>query len=90
MLPGMIEIHDLNRAGKVLVRQIPDPDSPVSEDDSDSGPLPTSAPSFGIDAVSELVGCFDSADIGCGIGVVDPVDSRAGQLIQDKVCVQLR
>src|SRR5450631_1070804 len=71
MLPGMIKIHDLNGAGKVLVGQIPDPDGSVAEDHFEFGPLPSSAPSFAIDAVAELFGGFDGTHIGGGIGVAD-------------------
>ena len=71
MLPGMIQIHDLNGSGKVLVGQIPDPDSPVSNDHFERGPLPTSAPSLGIDAEAELFGGFDGSYVGGGVGVAD-------------------
>ncbi|MCX6632532.1 MAG: hypothetical protein NTW28_33425, partial [Candidatus Solibacter sp.] len=33
--PGMVRIHDLNGAGEVLVGQIPDPDSAISQDHFD-------------------------------------------------------
>src|ERR1022692_4941219 len=67
MLSGMIQIHDLKGAGKVGVGQIPDPDGPVSEDDSDGGPLPTSAPSLCIDAEAKLFGGFDGSNVGGGV-----------------------
>ena len=71
MLPGMIQIHDLNGAGKVLVGQIPDPDGSVSKDHFDRGPLPASAPGLGIDAEAELFGGFDGSYIGGGVRVAD-------------------
>src|ERR1700730_748929 len=71
MLPGMIQIHDLNGAGEVLVGQIPDPDRPISKDHFDRGPLPTSAPSLRIDAEAELFGGFDSSYVGGGVRVSD-------------------
>src|ERR1700674_5942637 len=71
MLPGMIQIHDLNGAGKVLVGEIPDPDGTVSNDHFDRGPLPTSAPSLRIDAEAELFGGFDGSYVGGGVGVAD-------------------
>src|SRR5882757_11174894 len=71
MLSGMIQIHDLNGAGKVGVGQIPDPDGPVSEDDSDGGPLPTSAPSLGVDTKAKLFGGFDGPHVGGGVRVAD-------------------
>src|SRR6266496_5512921 len=71
MLPGMIQIHDLNGAGKVLVRQIPDPDGPISDDHFDGGPLPASAPSLRIDAEAELFGGFDGSCVSGGVRVAD-------------------
>src|SRR5437867_12347514 len=71
MLAGVIEIHDLHGAGKVLVGQIPNPDGPVADDDFGDGPLPTSAPSLGIDAEAELFGGFDGSHIGGGFRVAD-------------------
>src|SRR5579863_172918 len=61
MPPGVIQIHDLNGAGKVLVGQIPDPDGSVPEDYSNGGPLPASARGLGIDAEAELFGGFDGS-----------------------------
>src|SRR5260221_12227791 len=71
MLPGMIKIDDLNGAGEVLVGQIPDPDGSVADDDFELGPLPSSAPSFAIDAEAELLGGFDGAHISSGLGGAD-------------------
>src|SRR5437016_10810405 len=71
MLPGMIEIHDLNGAGQVRVGQIPNPDSPISDDHFEGGPFPASAPSLGIDAETELFGSFDGAYVGSGVSVAD-------------------
>src|SRR6266849_7264417 len=71
MLPGMIEIHDLNGAGKVLVGQIPDPHRSVSDHHFHSGPLPASAPSLRIDAEAELFGSFDGSYVGGGAHVAD-------------------
>src|SRR5229473_4799315 len=71
MLPGMIQVHDLNGAGKVLVGQIPDPDGPVANNYFDRGPLPTSAPSLRIDAEAELFGSFDGSYVGGGVRVAD-------------------
>jgi len=55
----MIEIDDLDGAGKVPVGLIPDPDSSVSENHFEHGPLPTSAPSLGVDAEAERLGGLD-------------------------------
>src|SRR5260370_3215712 len=74
MLPGMIQVHDLNGAGKVLVGQIPDPDGPVANNYFDRRPLPTSAPSLRIDAEAELFSGFDGSYVG---GVVRFADGPA-------------
>src|ERR1017187_5931962 len=71
MLPGMIQINDVNRTGEVLVGQIPNPDGPISQDPFDRGPLPTSAPSLRIDAEAELFAGFHGAHVGGGVGVAD-------------------
>src|ERR1700685_1695687 len=71
MLPGMIQVHDLNGAGKMLVGQIPDPDGPVSNEHFDRGPFPTSAPSLRIDAEAELLGGFDGSHVGGGVRIAD-------------------
>src|ERR1700729_3095108 len=71
MFPGMVKIDDLHSAGEVLIGQVPYANGPVGKDDFDGGPLPTSAPGFGIDAVAELFGGFDGSHIGGGSGVAD-------------------
>src|ERR1041384_8281280 len=71
MLPGMVQIHNLNGTGEVLVGQIPDPHGPISNDHFDGGPLPASAPSLRIDAEAELFGGFDGAYVGGGVRVAD-------------------
>src|SRR5438132_13734370 len=71
MLPGMIQIHDLNGAGKMLIGEIPDPDGPVSNDHFDRGPLPTSTPSLRIYAEAELFGSFDGSYVGGGVRIAD-------------------
>src|ERR1022692_3631232 len=67
----MVQIHDLNGAGEVLVSQIPDPDGPISQDHFGRGPLPASAPSLRIDAEAELFGGFDGCYVGGGVRVAD-------------------
>src|SRR2546426_2643999 len=71
MLPGMIEIDDLNGTRKVLVGQIPDPNGPIGNDDFDGGPLPTSAPGLCIDAEAELFRSFDGSYVGGGVRLAD-------------------
>src|SRR5260221_462726 len=67
----MIEIDDLDGSGKVQGGHIPDPDGSVSEDHFEHGPLPTSAPSLGVDAEAERLGRLDRSHVGGGIGVAD-------------------
>src|ERR1039457_1278787 len=67
----MVQIHDLNGAGEVLVSQIPDPDGPISQDHFERGPLPASAPSLRIDAEAELFGGFDGGYVGGGARISD-------------------
>jgi len=71
MLPGVIEIDNLNSAGEVLIGEVPDPDGTVANDDFDGGPLRASAESFGVDAVAELLGGLDGACIGGRIRITD-------------------
>src|SRR5580704_12710479 len=71
MLSGMIQVHDLNGAGKMLVGQVPDPNGPVGNDHFDGSPLPTSAPSLRINAEAELFGGLDGADVGSGVRIAD-------------------
>src|SRR5665213_1765303 len=82
MLPGVVQIDDLHGSGRMLIGQIPYPDSPVCDDDFYCGPLPTPAPRFGIDAVTKFLGGFDSSHIGCGIRVAD----RPSVFIQGSLC----
>src|SRR5665213_3107365 len=67
----MIEIDDLDSARKVLIGEIPDPYSAVANDDFGRGPLPTSAPGFCVDAITELIGGFNGSHIGGRIRVAD-------------------
>src|SRR6202035_1664135 len=52
VLPGMIEIDDLDGAREVPISQVPDPDSAVANDDFRGGPLPASAPCLCINAIT--------------------------------------
>src|ERR1039457_4190156 len=67
----MVQIHDLNGAGEVLVGQIPDPDGAISQDHFERGPLPASASSLRIDAEAELFGGFDGGYVGGGARISD-------------------
>lgn len=45
---GMVEIGDLDGFREILICQIPYPNCYVGNGDPDGGPLPTSAPGFGL------------------------------------------
>ena len=67
----MIEIDDLDGSGKVGVGEVPDPDSAVADHNPQTGPLPTSAPGFGIDVQSKLLGGFDGPSVGGGVRITN-------------------
>src|SRR5580658_172125 len=67
----MIEIHDLNGPGEVLVYQVPDPDGPVCQGYFDGGPLPTPAPSLRIGTDAKFLGWLDGSEIGGRIRIAD-------------------
>src|ERR1700742_2609732 len=67
MFARMVEIDDLNRAGKMPVGKIPDPVRAIAHDNPDRGPVPTPMVGFRIDTEPEVLGGLDSADISGGI-----------------------
>jgi hypothetical protein len=70
MLTRVIEIDDLNRAGKMLVGEIPDPFGAVA-DDYLCRTAPAAVPGFQIDSFAKLPGCFYSAGVGGRVGIAD-------------------
>src|SRR5882672_8792120 len=64
MLTSMIEVDDLNGAGKVLRGEIPDPDSAVADHHLLVRPAPATPPGFGIESETEGFGGFDGGDVG--------------------------
>src|SRR5580692_6557175 len=66
MFACMVEVHDLNRAGKMPVGEIPDPVRAIAHDNSGRGPVPTPVVGLRIDPEPEVFGSLDSADIGGG------------------------
>src|ERR1700687_5766391 len=71
MLPGMIEIDDLNGSRKVNIGEVPNPDGAIGDHNPESCPFPTSTPSFRINAKPELLGGFDRASVGGGVCIAD-------------------
>src|SRR5256885_877296 len=61
MLARVIKIDDLHSAGKMQIRQIPDPFGSVTHDDFLCRVAPATIPGFQIDALSKLFGSFDSS-----------------------------
>ena len=55
----MLEIDDLDRAGKMLLCQIPDPFGPVADDDLLLRAIPATLPGFQIEALAKLFGDLD-------------------------------
>src|SRR4051812_18820608 len=65
----MIQVHDLDGTGEVLIGQIPNPDCAVANDNFllCTGPAPL--PCFGVNAQAEMVRAFDGRDIACRVRV---------------------
>ena len=71
VLPRMVEIDDLNRAGEVLVGQVPDPEGTIAKDDLLLRSAPAAAPGLGVEAQTKLLGPFDGGGVGGGILVAE-------------------
>src|SRR5215210_5729116 len=69
----MIEIHNLNRAWKMLTCDIPDPLRTVANDDFGESTAPASIPGFQIHPVAKLGGRFDGAGIGGRVRIANGV-----------------
>ena len=61
VLASVIQIDDLNRAGKVLLGEIPDPFGPIAHDDLLFRAAPAALPGFQVDALAKLFGGLDGA-----------------------------
>lgn len=60
-------------AGKLQIREVPDPFGPISDDDFLLRAAPAAIPGFQIDAFAELAGGFDRAGISGGVRIADGV-----------------
>src|SRR5580700_8921520 len=69
VLPGVIEIDDLDGSRKVQIGEVPDPDGAITDDNPECCPFPTSAPSLGVKAQPKLFGGFYGAGIGGGFRI---------------------
>ena len=83
VLARVIEIDDLNRAGKMLVGQIPDPFGSVAHDDFLFRAAPAAVPGFQIDALAKLLGGLDGAGVGGRIRIAN----RRKPSLSQAVCV---
>ena len=73
MLTSVVKIDNVHGAGKVQGGQIPNPFRPVAHHHPQEGAAPAPFPGFPIKASAELLGGFDGAGIGGGIGSADRV-----------------
>src|SRR6266540_4331890 len=71
MLACMIQIHDLNGAGKVVWDQIPDPFGAIPDDDLLLGAARPALPGFHVEPPAELLGRFNGPGVGGGIGIAN-------------------
>ena len=71
MLAGMQQINDLNRAGEVLLGDVPDPLGTIADDDLFLGATPAAFPGLQIEALAELLSVFDGTSVSCGVGVAN-------------------
>src|ERR1039457_4298030 len=71
VLSGVIKIDDLNRAGEVLLGNIPDPFRSIADDDLLFGAVPTALAGFQIEAQPKLLRRFNRANVGSRAGVAE-------------------
>src|SRR5487761_141922 len=69
MLPGMIEIHDLDRSRKLFLRQVPNPFCAVSGDHFLLRPVPAPPLGLGVEAAGKLPCRFDRSRVGGAVFV---------------------
>src|ERR1019366_8857670 len=66
MLAGVVEVHDLDGDGEVLLTDVPDPNRTISHEDFEDGAIPAAMPGFGVEAQAKLLGSLNGADIAGG------------------------
>ena len=64
VLAGVIKIDDLNRAGEVLIGNIPDPFRSIADDDFLFGAVPAALAGFQLEAQAELLRRFNRTNVG--------------------------
>src|ERR1035437_2433436 len=73
VLSGVIKIDDLNRAGEVLIGNIPDPFRSIADDDLLLGAVPTALAAFQIEARTKLLRRFNRTNVGSRAGVAEGI-----------------
>ena len=71
MLAGVIKIDDLDRTGKMELRQIPNPFGSVAHDNFLFGATPAALPSLQVKPFPKLLGGFDGPGVGGGIRIAN-------------------
>jgi hypothetical protein len=66
VLARMIKIHNLNRAGKFSIGDVPDPYRAIGKNDFLGGSGPAALPSLAVHAAAELISSFDGSGVGSG------------------------
>src|SRR5215472_9240972 len=73
MLAGVIEIDNVDRARKVDLDNVSNPFRAIADHNLLDGAAPTAIPGFQVDALAELLGCFDGSGIGSRIRITNGV-----------------
>jgi len=73
VLARVIEIDDLDRAGKRLFGQIPDPLGAIAHDDPVCRAAPVALPGLHVWSFAELLGGFNGAGVSSGFCIADGV-----------------
>jgi hypothetical protein len=71
VLSGVVKVDNLNRAGEVLIGDIPDPFRSIADDDLLFGATPTSLAGFPIDAQAKLLCRFNRSHISRRTGIAE-------------------
>src|ERR1022692_3795367 len=71
VLTCVIKVDDLNRAGEVLLGNIPDPFRSIAYDDLLFGAVPTALAGFQIEAQTKLLRRFNRTNVGSRAGIAE-------------------
>src|SRR5271156_4065975 len=73
VLASVKQIDDLDSTRKMQIGVIPDPFGSVTQDNFLCRAVPAALPRFQVDSFAKLVGIFNGAGVGGGIGIADGV-----------------